>query len=72
VLDVLRINHYWSRSIEDLEAKVRRGSADVIEARNREWHLNFEKTLTGATDDTIVPIARGIRLRFEQASGGNG
>jgi hypothetical protein len=62
-LDTLRINHYWSRSLEDLEQKIQRGDAVFPQSRDRKWHLNFEKNLTGETDDTIVPIARDIRRR---------
>jgi hypothetical protein len=39
-VDKLRVNHYWSRSIADLEQKVRRGDASTCDLRQREWHLN--------------------------------
>jgi hypothetical protein len=33
-LNVLRINHYWSRSLEDLRTKIRRGNPDNNDSRN--------------------------------------
>jgi hypothetical protein len=59
-LDVLRINHYWSRSLEDLQVKINRGDASVPATRDYDWHFNFEKTLNAVTDEEIIPIARGI------------
>jgi hypothetical protein len=60
VLDVLRINHYWSRSIEDLRTKIQRNDASSPAKRNLEWHFDFEKSLNAETDDSIVRIARLI------------
>ena len=60
VFDVLRINHYWSRSLEDLKTKIRRNDASTPVPRDAERHFNFEKSLNRETDDTIVPIARAI------------
>jgi hypothetical protein len=65
VFDVLRINHYWSRSIEDLETKIRRTDASTPQTRDPVWHFNFEKSLNAETDDTILPIARTIRAARE-------
>lgn len=61
VLDLLRINHYWSRSIEDLETKIRRGDASTSAARDRDWHLAYEARLNAESDASILPIARAIR-----------
>jgi len=61
VFDVLRINHYWSRSIEDLDTKIRRTDASTPVPRDPVWHFNFEKKLNVETDDTILPVARAIR-----------
>ncbi|MCC7275930.1 MAG: glycosyltransferase family 92 protein [Alphaproteobacteria bacterium] len=52
----LRINHYWSRSLEDLAEKVARGSPDgpplaLPRALDKESRLNTE------TDTAIFPIA---------------
>jgi hypothetical protein len=61
VLDRLRINHYWSRSVEDLEVKIGRGDASTPNQRQKEWHLNFERSLNVERDETILPVARAIR-----------
>jgi hypothetical protein len=61
VLDTLRINHYWSRSLEDLRTKIARGDPSTLQPREPVWHFEFEKTLNSEADDTIVPIARRIR-----------
>ena len=62
-LDVLRINHYWSRSLQDLETKIARGDASTTQVRDREWHFHFERMLNAERDETILPIARAIRER---------
>ena len=64
-LDVLRINHYWSRALEDLETKIRRTDASTPQPRDADLHFNFEKSLNAETDDTILPIARAIRAARE-------
>jgi hypothetical protein len=61
ILDVLRINHYWSRSIEDLVIKVRRGDAALKITRDRDWHFAYEARLNEEDDTSILPIARAIR-----------
>lgn len=61
VLDVLRINHYWSRSIEDLRTKIQRGDASTLAKRDAAWHLDFENSLNAEIDASIIPIARSIR-----------
>ena len=61
VLDRLRINHYWSRSRGDLEAKVRRGDASTSAPRRLEWHLEFEDGLNAEEDRSIIPIGRAVR-----------
>jgi hypothetical protein len=62
-LDVLRINHYWSRSIEDLQTKIGRGDASTSQVRDPTWHIAFERTLNVERDESILPIARAIRSR---------
>lgn len=59
-LDTLRVNHYWSRSIEDLFTKVRRTNAWSPMPRDLIRHLAFEKTLNAEEDRTIIPLARTI------------
>ena len=59
-LDRLRINHYWSRSLEDLRTKVARGDASTAYPRQADWHIDFEKTLNDEADETILSVARAI------------
>src|SRR3984957_11527401 len=61
VLDLLRINHYWSRSLQDLETKIARGDASTPQARDRDWHFVFARPAPGEAGQTILPIARAIR-----------
>ena len=61
VLDLLRINHYWSRSLQDLETKIARGDASTPQPRDRDSHLDFERALNAERDEAILPIARAIR-----------
>ncbi len=57
VMDRLRINHYWSRSIEDLRQKVERGDASTANKRDLAWHLDFERTLNAEKDKSILALA---------------
>ncbi len=61
--DWLRINHYWSKSIEDLREKVQRG--DVFNRarppRNLEGWLRREACLNATRDETIRPIWTEIK-----------
>lgn len=61
----LRINHYWSKSLEDLEEKVRRGSVcDKRRPPRRldQW-LDRERALNVSADTTILPIWRSIQAQ---------
>lgn len=58
MLETLRINHYWSRSLEDLDTKISRGDAWIGALRDRDWHRAFERTLNVELDETILPVAR--------------
>lgn len=60
VFDRLRFNHYWSRSIEDLHTKVARGDASTPEARQLQWHLDYEARLNEVEDEAILPVARRV------------
>lgn len=60
-LDILRINHYWSRSLADLDQKVRRGDASTAAARDRDWHFNFESKLNVERDEAILEAIRHPR-----------
>lgn len=61
--DSLRINHYWSKSIEDLTEKVQKG--DVFNRarppRNLETWLRREACLNVARDETVRPIWTAIK-----------
>jgi hypothetical protein len=61
VFDRLRLNHYWSRSLADLDQKVRRGDASTAKERDRQWHFAFEARLNSTTDTDIIPLAASIR-----------
>jgi hypothetical protein len=61
VFDRLRINHYWSRSLEDLAVKIRRGDATTVAKRTLDSHSRFERGLNHEPDFTILPIARASR-----------
>jgi hypothetical protein len=65
VLDVLRINHYWSRSLTDLEEKIWRGDASTAELRQRDWHYAYERTLNAERDETILEAMRRRAERLE-------
>jgi len=56
----LQINHYWSRSIQDLGEKVLRGDAFYGGARHLQAHLQMERSLNETTDRSIIPIWRSI------------
>ncbi len=60
-IDLLRINHYWSRSLADLRTKVARGDASTKTKRDLAWHLDFEARLNAEEDRSIAPIAAAIR-----------
>ena len=60
VFDKLRFNHYWSRSIEDLQVKVGRGDASTPQARDLAWHLEYESRLNDVEDRAIFGVARRI------------
>lgn len=62
VHDRLRLNHYWSRSIEDLQQKVRRGDCSTTAKRKIKAHLRHEQTLNDQPDFVIQPLARAIHL----------
>lgn len=57
-LDILRINHYWSRSLADLDQKIRRGDASTSALRDRDWHFDFESKLNVERDEAILKAMR--------------
>ncbi|UYO52478.1 glycosyltransferase family 92 protein [Rhodopseudomonas palustris] len=56
VLDVLRLNHYWSRSLSDLRDKIARGEVTPTIPRTREWYFNFERKMNAEDDTSILPV----------------
>ena len=69
VLDGLRINHYWSRSIEDLRQKVARGDASTAARRDLAWHLDFERTLNAEKDQSILRLANEAFSAYSAEAG---
>lgn len=63
----LRINHYWAKSIQDLQAKVERGSIANRRRppRNLDRWLARERMLNGSEDRSILPIWRRIKDHSE-------
>lgn len=60
-LGVLRINHYWSRSLADLDRKSRRGDVAFAVQKDRDWHFAFESKLNVERDDAILEAMRRAR-----------
>jgi hypothetical protein len=54
--DRLRINHYWSRSIEDLREKARHRNVANGDTRDLEAMLAWDKHLNSVKDLTIMPV----------------
>jgi hypothetical protein len=67
--DRLRINHYWSKSIQDLNEKVRRGRASTSAGRVLEAHLAKEKTMNDVEDLTIQPVWAAIKAALPPDDG---
>jgi len=59
--EIFRINHYWSKSIEDLHEKVHRGDASSSAARDLARHLETEKTLNAVEDRVILSLWEEIK-----------
>jgi hypothetical protein len=58
--EILRINHYWSRSIRDLHDKAARGRASDGLARDLDPMLAWDAQLNYVEDRTIIPIWQRI------------
>ncbi len=69
--DELRINHYWSRSIEELTEKLRRGDAWFKRERLIDWHMSEEARLNEVEDRCIQPLAREIAEEFSRPRSGD-
>jgi glycosyl transferase family 92 len=66
--EVLRINHYWSKSLEDGQNKVARGPVDQWTAENPRsmelWH-KFDKALNAVEDREILRFVPALKRRLE-------
>lgn len=56
VLDLLRLNHYWSRSLSDLQTKISRGDASTPVPRDSDHHFASEREMNAEEDTSIVPV----------------
>ena len=63
VYDLLRVHHYWSRSLEELADKVRRGDAFYGDTRDLDEHLERERSMNAEEDLSILPIWHAIQRR---------
>ena len=60
--DVLRINHYWSRSLEELAEKVERGDAFFRnQPRELQEHLDRDRLFNEVEDVAILPTWNKIK-----------
>lgn len=59
--DILRINHYWSRSLEELKAKIEKGVVDGrSDCYNLERSLEWEARLNEIHDDVILQVRESL------------
>lgn len=73
-IEKLRINHYWSKSLKELETKLQKGRVSqstnkVPNAYNHEWALTREAASRGIHDDEILkrlPEARKVLAYYEE------
>jgi hypothetical protein len=56
----LRVNHYWSKSLRELESKVLRGAATKSAYYTPEFALRLERSLNAVVDRTIRPVVNRI------------
>ncbi|MGH9882832.1 MAG: hypothetical protein ACRD6N_15450, partial [Pyrinomonadaceae bacterium] len=64
-----RINHYWSKSLEDGQNKVARGAVDRGPFDNRrrsmkQWH-EFDRTMNEVEDREILRFVPALKRRLE-------
>lgn len=63
-IEVLRVNHYFSKSLAEYRAKLARPRADSGERYPLDWMLLKEKCCNTLQDETIFPIARQVAERL--------
>lgn len=56
----IRINHYWSKSLAELEIKLKRGRGDAPFGHSRDVSLFRERHFNEVLDETILPLARRL------------
>lgn len=65
---ILRINHYWSKSLEDGQNKVARGAVDQPRFEDRrtmkQWHA-FDRTMNEVEDREILRFLPALKRRLE-------
>jgi len=68
---ILRINHYWSKSLEDGQNKIARGAVDRWAAENprsmKLWH-EFDRRLNEVEDREILRFLQELKRRLEVRS----
>jgi hypothetical protein len=64
--DILRVNHYWSRSIAEMAEKVERGNAASGKPRDLEAMLAWERQLNAVEDRLVLPLWEAIRAERRQ------
>lgn len=60
-IDTLRINHYWSRSLEDMKLKAERGRAASVAKRTWEEMLMRDGLCTGVIDKTAAQFIPQVK-----------
>jgi hypothetical protein len=60
--EVLRINHYWARSIQDLRDKAARGRASTDKQKNFVAMVTWDRQINCVEDKIIIPIWERIRV----------
>ncbi|WP_322517651.1 glycosyltransferase family 92 protein [Rhodopseudomonas palustris] len=70
VLDLLRLNHYWSRSLSDLQTKIQRGDASTPVPRDSDRHFAAEREMNAEEDTSILPVLDRVFGTTECAKAG--
>lgn len=63
-INVLRVNHYFARSMAEYRAKLTRPRADSGNLYPLDWNLLKERKCNAVEDLTILPIARRVAERL--------
>ncbi|MBM3602136.1 MAG: hypothetical protein FJX35_28410 [Alphaproteobacteria bacterium] len=63
-IEVLRVNHYFAKSLEEYTAKLTRPRADSGTSYPVRWFLEREKRSNELVDETILPIARQVAAKL--------